>query len=470
MAKFNAYRMAGHLAFIILLTYSAYFFLERTIFIDSACQIFNLIQAKTFQVYAGRYGVVFSELIPLVAVHSGLQLKTILFVISIAPVLLYYFVFLLCSYFLKSDAAGLCIPLILILCVRDSFYLIGTEATQGLVYIMLFFAWLYWKKRKNNMWHSIITLLLILLCVITHPVTLIPLFFVACYYAIEQGWTNWKNLVIPCTIAVLSILKLIIGHTTSHDGMHLSKVNADNAIQAIPDFFQMFAVNFFIRHTFIESNRYLLWLILVVITACVLIYQRKYLKFTWMTCGIFVFFFISNMVYKDGEAGIMMDKALAPLSIFVGVPLMVEVLNEKYKKSYVVLFVLVVIVFLRIRDISLTGKTYTKRLAYIERVLDYTKQFPERKFVIERKNISEKHIKVPWAFAFETLLFSSIQNPDSSRTVYIVDDINAFETNSQNKNLFLAAPFWRDMRIDDLNLTYFNLPKEKYRIIGEKIQ
>ena len=472
MAKLNIYRLAGHLTFLVLFILSSLFYLERTIFIDAAYQTFNLIQAKGFQTYAGRFGVVLSEIIPLIAIKLGMGLEQILFIVSITATLIPYLVFMVCSSILRSDAAGFTVVLIMILCVRNSFYLIGTEATQALVCSMLLLAWLQWPGQKHSFGHIAVTLILIVFCSFTHPVAIIPLFYIGCYHACNYDWktSNWKVLVAPLGVTIVGACKLILGHTASHDSMHLTKINLETASHVLFNFFDMFAVSFLVNHTFFDSNRYLPWLFIMVITLGILLFRKKYGKATVMLAGTGCFLFISNMIYKNGESGIMMEKALVPLSIFVGVPLMTDVLTDRFSRSYWILGLLVVIVFIRMRDISKASRSYTQRLGYIERVIAFTQQKGDCKFVIERRNISGKHIRVSWAFAMETLLYSSLQSPDSARTIYVVDDLKTLNANLGNQDLFMAVPFYRDKRSSSLDHSYFQLSNTPYTKLRQIIE
>ena len=186
------FRLSGHLFFGIFLVFSVLFYLERTVFLDGAYYLFDIIQSGTPNI-SGRYSALLTQILPWLAILLGLPLKVVLLLYSISFTLVFYLIYLLCVYRLKSDAAGIAIILSLCLCVRDSFYYPVSEIFLGLVLSALFFAWLYHQKDRQTSrlrwWGT--AMLLILLCYYAHAVTVFTMLFSLGFYMIDQK--KWSD-------------------------------------------------------------------------------------------------------------------------------------------------------------------------------------------------------------------------------------------------------------------------------------
>ena len=84
----NKYRITGHLYFLVLLVLAGIFYKERVLYADSAWQIYKIINFSSFNIEAGRYGTVLTQIITLFAVRQELPLRfVILYRISMIGVL-----------------------------------------------------------------------------------------------------------------------------------------------------------------------------------------------------------------------------------------------------------------------------------------------------------------------------------------------------------------------------------------------
>src|ERR1051325_2179860 len=135
-------RITGHLFFLIFFIFAIVWRYERVLYMDTAYQLFKIINYSHFNIEASRYSTVITQLLPLAGVKLHWPLKWLFVSYSVSFVLVYYIVYLLCVYTFRNTAAGLAIVLVLCLCIRQSFFHIVTETHQALVYSCLFFAWL----------------------------------------------------------------------------------------------------------------------------------------------------------------------------------------------------------------------------------------------------------------------------------------------------------------------------------------
>src|ERR1044072_1447985 len=102
-------RIAGNLLFIVLLIYSIVYAAERLCYIDSAWLFFERVNGEKFSFPGNRYSAFFSEIPLFIATKIHLPFKVLVYVFSTSYILLFYFVWRICTYTLKNPAAGLAI-------------------------------------------------------------------------------------------------------------------------------------------------------------------------------------------------------------------------------------------------------------------------------------------------------------------------------------------------------------------------
>ena len=120
--------------------------------------------------------------------------------------------------------------------------------------------------------------------------------------------------------------------------------------------------------------------------------------------------------------------------------------------------------FYRAADYYRNRRNYMKQL--IEKASNDTNS---RKIIIERNNIDMDRLGVTWSFANETLLISSLEGPENSKTIYLVDNLEELKNYDMKKtDVFLCVPFWLEWNYSSLNPRYFRLPREPYCILEDK--
>ncbi len=312
-----------------------------------------------------------------------------------------------------------------------------------------------------------VSLAIILLCFFTHPVTIFSIGFILLYYLVDnKAWKDKNIYVLAGVTMVLFILKATLTSSNSYEGNHFAELA--NLFTLLPQFFDYFSTEFLIGHSGKFSYFYIYTEIVLLIVLVNYLFRKEYMKFTFLSGFIVVYLIINNTIYHAGETSMIIEKSFVPLGLFIGLPFVKDVLLRDRKMMILKVAVLLAIIFLRIRDIGKTSKRYTQRLAYIEQVCEKARQFPERKLLTATDNISGEHIPVKWAFALETLLYSSLEGPDNSVTVYPAQEEAELDKVNES-DLFLITDFAGQMQASDLNSRYFNLPSTSYRLIQEPL-
>lgn len=464
------YIITGHVFFGIIFLLACLFYLERILYADTSFYFFKLVNFSKINIEANRFSVIFTQILPLLTIKLNLPLNYVVFSYSISFVLIYYIVYLICVYKLKKPEAGILILLALVLGIRHSFYHTATETHQAVVYVSLFYAWLNYPWNVSTRilriaGYYIINILLIALCYFSHPVTLFPILFIIGYYIVyNRDWKNYLLYMFIILIIFAYSLKFLFTNEQSYEGQIFTSLR--NSFDIISNFYNLYSLNFFLKRI---TNIYLFSVIITILVTVFYIRKGAYLRLIYYLFSLFAFFIINVITYYRGDSDMAMERSYMPLSIFICIPFVKEILIENRRYDILkVAFVNIILLFSLI-GIYRTGLIYKERLAYLDILLEYSNQFPEKKFIIEKKNVSMEKIIVPWAFATETLIYSSVISHDDARTFYLIDDIETFKFDDQNPDLFLCVDFWRSWDGRRLNASYFDLPEGRYKIIRNKI-
>jgi hypothetical protein len=93
--------------------------------------------------------------------------------------------------------------------------------------------------------------------------------------------------------------------------------------------------------------------------------------------------------------------------------------------------------------------------------------YPKKKLSKEQSN----RVLVPWSVAFTTLIYSTLKDPEDSRTVYLYNENELKKKiNPEDENMFLGATFnLRQFKEKDIPKKYFNLKGGKYYFIENDV-
>jgi hypothetical protein len=459
-------RILGHIVFFIYAFMAVYFYLERTLYIDSAYSIFNIINAEFFTVEAKRYSVVIPQVFPLLAIHAGLPLKGILLVFSLSFIIVYYLVFLICTYTLKNEIAGITIVLVLCLMIRQSFFHIVTETHQGLIYSCLFYAFLESQNIKNrntllgHFYHLGAGSLIILLCFFSHPATIFSLVFILTFILFDKK--DYKNVRYPyfiLLIFIIYLIKALYTDSNSYEGGFFAELK--NSPTVIKSFFDIYSTQFLLTRFF---QLYITAFILLASTVLFYLFKKEYKKLVIFPGMIFSALFITNIIYNKGDSDIMMERAYMPFAVMIGIAFFKDLYPFLYGKSKILApMVVVTILGFSIINIITTSSIFKNRIAYIGNLINNTSAIDSnRKYLLAKEDVNMDIVHIPWTFAVETLLYSSLDDPKASKTIYLFDKAENFDFNRSNEMLFLALPFWLEWDVKSLNNRYFSIGKGFY--------
>ncbi|MCL2247273.1 MAG: hypothetical protein FWC10_09240 [Lentimicrobiaceae bacterium] len=454
--------LVGHGTFIILLIFSVIFVNERVLFIDSAYQLFEMIQRCGFQQNVRRYSMFLAELLPLLAIKLQLSLKIVVLFYSVSFTLIAYGFWALTTYVLKNRYVGI-IMLFTMIGMRHTFFHTISETFQLMFFAAFLYAWLNSRFAKRitvagKSLYYFVALFMMTLCTFIHPVALFFLVFILGIYILNKNYTiSQKTLITLITIGIV-----ILKFATVVQGSHDTDYN-----MGIREFLGYCLHIYRIRSTewfFIRLIDFY-WAPVLLLVLALIYYRRKkqYLNF-WFFLGFNLSFLIITLVlYHNPDSAIGRERSFLPLMFFCGVPFMRDVFPnislKQHKAFYITLTCLLCIGFVKI---AIAAIPYSKRINKIEEIVAFANQENQKKLVMDREASNAIIPFFNWATGFESMMYSAMMDKNSTVNFYIEEDLDTHRTNANflNEDIFLAVPWWTFWEISYLNPHYFTLPKQ----------
>lgn len=202
-------RIIGHLFFAVYITLAAVYYLERTICFDAAFYSYKILHYKFFDIENGRWGVIFTQLLPWFGILSGCSLKCFLLLYSVSFALWNYLFFLIIIKVYRNFGVALAYLFALVLFYRYSFFYPVSEihSTVGPLFLALASASALIKSiagadKNKIILHSFFSLLFVVWLGNIHVLSLVPLCFFFAYLIIDQKFFPKKGWIIYFVFAV----------------------------------------------------------------------------------------------------------------------------------------------------------------------------------------------------------------------------------------------------------------------------
>lgn len=444
-------RLVGHLGFLLLIAMSIVLSRERVLFVDSAAQLFELIQRGTFVIYDHRYTMAITQLLPLAGIKLGLPLPALVVLYSVSAPLLAYLVFLLLAYRLKDLPLALLL-LLPMLCIRHTFFHAISETFSLMIYATLLLALL--RHRCGGIVRIVGIALCTVACVFMHPIGMFFVLFLLGYHLLD----NWRQPTSAFWVggaALMAAVVVKLNLPSGHDATYMPSVTDALFCLAHPA-----RVAVARRWFELLPDLYLYPVALYGVALVWHLRRRQWLRMGWGLTFSLAFFLMTAVVYHADEGSVAVERAWLPLVFFAGVPVVCEVapaLCRRRQAAALLLFAAVLL--LAYGKIVDSSKYYRQRLMALQSVVDYGRREGYRKMVAEADRF-ESHFKVrSWATAFETLILSSMQGSKGTVTLYLEEQSPFVDIPDYHvQDAYLAVPWNRLWSYSTLNPRYFRLP------------
>jgi len=443
--------------FAVLFIYAIYYIAERVIYLDSAAQLFEMINAQSFKIYVGRYTMYIQQFLPVMAIKVGLPLKIVLLSYSLSFYIITYLVFLYIRYRVKSTK-GVVLLLLSTIGVSHTFFHSISETYQLLIFGSLFYVTI--NQKINSFFYLLINSILIVIMYYIHPVSVFFIAFVIGFKFLDKlNFKDYKIYILFLFFIALASLKLLFPDESSHDAKFLNELKYFDEL--FDNLLNLASTQYFIKNFF---TVYIIPTILLVITTVYYILNKKFLKLLFVNGFIFSFLLLSLIIYNKGDFPIGMERSFLPLYIFVLIPFVSDVLFSLKKHILVSSILLVLLLSNEFINIVIASDKYVKSIKDTEYLLSKM----EKKGVSKAQFFSDeiKPIFTNWSSSFESLLLSSLKGKDSSKTFFLQENYD-FTLRENTDSMFFMTYFWKYTTTNrqKFNSKYFNLPLEPYEVM-----
>lgn len=447
-AKINLKFSIALVSYILLAIGSVVLYKERTIFIDTSFYLFEMCRTGQFFIGHFRFGSIFSQLLPLIAIKSGLSLKivSILYSLSFAiySMVLYYILW----FKLDNKKAATALFVFHVLMCTFTFYWLASELTMALGFCILLVAYTQRFLQKNTSSQNFIFFfpLLLLTTIFFHPFVLFGFSFFTVYLVLVDKVERKNMMALQFMFMIAYLLRTAFIKTPYDES---AKSGLGNFAQKAGDFFNLTSTkNFF--HYLIHD--YYITLLVIIGTILYLVFKRRFIVAIYYFVGLVFLTLMININYPDGGAQFYLENQYNILAFFTSIILVYEVFeNIDIKIEAGILGLIAVFGVIRI----LTSAAYfTDRLDWYRNLLSSTENLPNKKLVIDSKQIPQEKLIMTWCSAYEIWHLSTIEKNDT-RSVIIEEGDKEFEWALGNKNTFIQK--WGSQNYSELNPRFFIL-------------
>ncbi len=457
----------GHFGMLVFLVFGFYFYQERLLIIDASYYTYNILHEETFFIAHNRYINYFNQWLPLLLMKMGVGLKGVLIGYSVSFVLFYYAIFTIVAHLFKNHKAALFMVITLLLSCRFKHFMAVTETTNTLALSFLFMGWVTREKylkemHKKKEWLVALGLMLILL--LGHPIIFLPLMSFLAFYLVFYG--QLKNKYAWLTFSFVLIALFLRYKVLPSSGYEQNKMAAfEKTGEILPDFFNNWTYNHLKDYTMKHFKWGYYFYLLVLF---VLIYMKRYLSALVSVITLCCFVVVVVIIYHKGESVNMLESYYTFFGYFWGFTAL-AVFSKLKAPNYVRFAPVAIILLISFRSLFLHGGFFTERLEYLYSLTEEAAKNGSSKTLYPKKKLKWHLVIVPWSASFTTLIYSTLKNPEDSRTMYLYDKKELEKKiDEEDENLFLGATFnLKQFKEKDIPKKYFNLKEGTYYLIEE---
>lgn len=447
----------AYFTLLALLVLSAIFYRERAFFTDIAYQTFLMINDGGLQVQVYRFGSAIVQVLPLIALKTGAPLWSISMAYSISFPLLYLFFFWLIVRVLENEYLGWALVFLFTLTVYDGFYWPSSEQQQGLAFLLVFWAFVLRFPKLDRWWMWLIAVVGIIALAFYHPLIFVPFFFLWGYFGWQEQSLRHKQLL---GLALFMGFVLILKSQLAANWYDTDKYSTffTNLTNDFPNYFQYPS-----HRKFLQNSLYYWYGFPVALLALTIIYisKKKWLLLIWVWAFAFGHLMLIHIGSPNSPYRFYSEVNYLPLTIYVSVPLLMEWAKPRWHKP-IIFYIFLAIIGLRVLTIGLHHQPFTERLNWMEEKMKKESDSTNRYF-LPRSEASSDILIMDWGVAYESLLLSSMEHPDSAKTMLVLPDVSKYPNLFESDTIFFSGIKKHDSK--ELNMKYFRLRRDKYEVL-----
>ncbi|MCB0530579.1 MAG: hypothetical protein KDD14_00200 [Saprospiraceae bacterium] len=452
LSGFRQTTLLGTAVYMILLVLAAVFYLERMAVLDMAFQTFQILRTGSLQIQSGRFGAAGTQFFAWAAQAINLPLKAVLYSYSLGHVLYYFLIFLIITLGLRQWKWALVLVLLSTLMTTHTFYWLS-EMPQGLAFLILILAWLDFKGEIKALrwWEYPVCIVALIAAFYFHPMVLYAMLFCAMFFFFEKQRSKGNRTLFLCAALIFLITALVkykVLKLDWYDAMSLERAKAYGALW--PHWFAIKSNRDFLQWCLFD---YYLVPILTAVNTGFYIWKKQWLKAVLATFAPIGFVLLVNVPFHQGDNQFYLENLYLPLAIFTAVPLIFDVLPSTLPEKRIWLAI-AGISALGLLRITLAHRNWSARVNWEQGILEKTASLPNRKLILTEEQAPMDTLILSWGSAYEFLLLSALEHPDSARCLIIDEAAWRFDSLRNEPDLFLGE--FKNYPFEALPKRYFN--------------
>lgn len=450
--------------YLMLVVLGGYFWQERIINQDNAFLAFNITAFETFEIAHYRFTDMFSQIIPILFTKAGMSLPTILLSYSMSMLLVPYLFFRLVLYRFNEKGIAWMMFLVQLLFVSEYFFDAVSETKSAFAYTLTFVAILKNEKTfRNSIVYYSTAILLLILSILTHPVSLILLTILLFWVYINKMAPMKNTVILAGTTLVLIGLKSILLPTSGYENSLLSHgLNPSNWAEIMQE---NYVLQFMQQHF---KRMYLYGLLFF------LLFLFRYLKFNekskafWYGILNIAMLFVICILFHKGDSTMMMEKNISVLSITILLPFIATPEEKTYAlNSRRIKFFLPFLCLFFIHRIKNDSSYFVDRLEKMENLIDQGRALGHKKYFVHNTYLEDYPEINKWTLAEETALLSSLRGPQYSLSFKNITEVEYWRGTHENKHALIGPDFFMPYDTRKFQSKLYDFGEEAYVLLQE---
>ncbi|TVR75838.1 MAG: hypothetical protein EA412_14760 [Chitinophagaceae bacterium] len=444
----NVLFIIGLLVYALMFVFALLFYKERTIFLDIAYHMFEILRTGEFAIQNYRFVSVISQAFPLTAFYMGLSLEQIAKFYSVGFIVFYFSIFTFILYICKNTRIALCFLLFNTLLVTHTFYWIQSELPKGAAFMFLYLALLDNRLNLKNQGNSFWIFSAILLCIVgfTHPLLLFPIIFSHFFFYFYYKKDHLLLIKSLGLYFLFFIIKNGIFKTEYESGAMFGFMQ--NLKHLFPNYIFIESNNNFAHNLF---QHYYFLVILLIAVSYFYFKNKNYLKLSLVALFSAGYLFLINISYESGANDFYLENFYLLLTVFVALPFVFDILPKLQSRWIVTMIVLAITLSGTIRMYQSHG-IYSDRLDWLRNVVEKTDKLQKDKLIIKLEGIPMDTLLMTWGSSYEFWLLSTMERGYSS-SIIIEEEKGEFDwALYENKSMITK---WGAYEYNSLREDYF---------------
>lgn len=449
------YDILNHAFYLLFILFCILFYKERLFDMDAANYSWQILNQKNFYISHDRYINYITQSPAVWLVNQDWPLKQVLIAYSVTFGVLYYLLFILFRYVMRSPLWALYPTLGLLLCFRYKHFAGHTEIVVAIFLSSILLAFVFspnFKKWKKYIKWPIVLILMVMISY-THPIVVVPLGLVFLgHISYAKKFFQADFLLILLSLLVIFGLRFWAVMGNEYESDKISFIGNIFNVIIHPD--QYHSVKIIVKYMLTDYLPVLAFLAYILFKFQKAKRSLYVLYFILANYGLFVL--IGTMEsYLRGNIYFLIDGYLGMFALLWGYPI-IKYLQQNDSKT--LRYVTVALLLVSASQIIQKSTFFRKRLDYFNEIV---KAHPENsKYYVSMDLHDWDEMWYPYFIPQEFMLLTALEGKDKCKTLYI--NYNGVDEKVfQDKNTFWL--YSGSKSIDELNNNYFELPSEPYK-------